>query len=282
MCCMEKDDPDNWRERDNSHWDNAKYHDADYLREKYWGEGLDSSDIAEECDVSPDTILKWLKKTGVGTRERNEARRNWIEPGDDLIELLEGGLLGDGYLGVGSDGGGAYYQETDINKQYVSWLKQIFENVGLDGRIDKTHGNRENSTWRFTSVKVMDLRELWMKWYPNGDKHVPQGFEISPTNMLLFYLGDGFLSESHGEPVVGISDRKMLDGMQRIAKQLSDNGITASQFSQGVRIWKESHREFFEYLSESPYDPPECYDYKFMGIYRDEVDEADYAGESGP
>lgn len=253
-----------WRERKNSYWEDADYRDPAYLKQRYWENGLTSGEIAEECDVNPDTILKWLKKTGVGTRDRNERRRNWIDPSDELVESIEGLLLGDGYMGVGSEGGGAYFQEVDTDKEYIEWLKPHLSDLGLEGCIDQTHPDRENPYWRFTSSKVMDLRPVWDKWYGDDGKRIPDGIEITPTKMLFWYLGDGWLSESHGEPTVGIAVVTLSDGLSQVVRQLNDAGITCSKFSQGLRIWSESHEDFFEYIAQSPIEPPGCYSYKFL------------------
>lgn len=47
----------------------AKHRDERYLRKKYVGEGLTTYEIAEECGCVDATVLKWLKKHGIETRE---------------------------------------------------------------------------------------------------------------------------------------------------------------------------------------------------------------------
>jgi 5-methylcytosine-specific restriction endonuclease McrA/transposase-like protein len=46
-----------------------RYHDLDWLREKYHGEGMTQAEIAEECDVTPSAVRKWMKRNGVETRD---------------------------------------------------------------------------------------------------------------------------------------------------------------------------------------------------------------------
>lgn len=45
------------------------YRDRDWLEQKYHGEGLTQREIAEECDVSPTTIRKQMKRFGIEARE---------------------------------------------------------------------------------------------------------------------------------------------------------------------------------------------------------------------
>jgi len=45
-----------------------KYRKADWLREKYWEEGLNLEEIGEIAGVSGDTILRWMKKHDIDRR----------------------------------------------------------------------------------------------------------------------------------------------------------------------------------------------------------------------
>lgn len=46
-----------------------KYRDANWLEKKYWGEGLTTNDIAEICDVYRSTIVRWMDRLDVETRD---------------------------------------------------------------------------------------------------------------------------------------------------------------------------------------------------------------------
>jgi hypothetical protein len=257
---MTTQESDDYRTKPNSAWDDADYHDEEWLREKYVVEGLSGNEIGKLCDVTPDTIYKWLDKHDIERRGRNERRKNWVDPSNALIESLEGGLLGDGYMGQPNDGGGAYYQEADSTRQYLEWLQNHYESHGVDGWIGRTNGF---TNWRYTSNKYMDLVPIWERWYGTGEKKIPDNFEITPTKMLLWYVGDGWLSESHGEPVVGIAGFDLADRFDMVVSQLRDRGITASVDKQGIRIWSESHVDFFEYIQQSDVGIPDGYGYKF-------------------
>lgn len=51
-----------------------KYHNPDWLREKYWDEGLSSSEIGKLVGASYATILKWMEKLAIPRRTLREAR----------------------------------------------------------------------------------------------------------------------------------------------------------------------------------------------------------------
>lgn len=260
MTTQETEDSTDWRERPNDSWADADYRNAEWLREKYVTEELSGNKIGEMCGVCADTIYKWLDKHDIDRRGRNEQRKNWAEPSDRLIESLEGGLLGDGYMGRPNDGGGAYYQEADSTRAYLEWLQEHYDERGMDGWIGRTNGF---TNWRYTSNKYMDLVPLWERWYSTGEKRIPDDFEITPTKMLFWYVGDGWLSESHDEAVVGIAGFDLADHFDMVVGQLHERGITASVYKQGIRIWAESHTDFFEYINQSDVGIPDGYAYKF-------------------
>lgn len=45
-----------------------QYHDESWLRQKYHGENLTSTEIAEIVDVAPSTIAKWMKRLSIKKR----------------------------------------------------------------------------------------------------------------------------------------------------------------------------------------------------------------------
>jgi len=45
-----------------------RYHDREWLQERYWGDELSCSEIADRCDVTPSTIARWLRELDIDTR----------------------------------------------------------------------------------------------------------------------------------------------------------------------------------------------------------------------
>lgn len=52
-----------------------KYHDPEWLREKYHDERMTMREIAALCDVTNTTIGDWLDRHGIEKRDRREAQR---------------------------------------------------------------------------------------------------------------------------------------------------------------------------------------------------------------
>lgn len=50
-----------------------KYKDRDWLRRKYWDEGLSTTEIAEICDVTSMTIWRWMERHNIERRDKSEA-----------------------------------------------------------------------------------------------------------------------------------------------------------------------------------------------------------------
>jgi len=50
----------------------ARYHNADWLREMYWENGMTTGDIADECDVARSTIVRAMDRNDVETRDMSD------------------------------------------------------------------------------------------------------------------------------------------------------------------------------------------------------------------
>ena len=57
-----------------------KYHDPEWLRQKYWEEGMSAPQIADEVGVSDGAIRKWMKRHDIPRRSKSEAHRNRTRP----------------------------------------------------------------------------------------------------------------------------------------------------------------------------------------------------------
>jgi len=53
----------------------AKYHNADWLREKYHRDKLTMYEIADMCDVTPTTISSWMDKLNIPVRSQEDAQQ---------------------------------------------------------------------------------------------------------------------------------------------------------------------------------------------------------------
>lgn len=46
-----------------------QYHDEEWLRERYWGDMMSTGEIADVCDVDRSTIVRWLDRLDIETRD---------------------------------------------------------------------------------------------------------------------------------------------------------------------------------------------------------------------
>lgn len=72
------------------------YRDEEWLREQYWGNGQSTGQIAERCDVDRSTIVRWLNRHDIETRDKSEI--DWSEVTAKAREAIrekygEGGYL---------------------------------------------------------------------------------------------------------------------------------------------------------------------------------------------
>jgi len=52
--------------------ENKKYQNRDWLYEKYWGEKLDTKEIAKLCDVHFNSLIYWMDKFNIKRRTKSE------------------------------------------------------------------------------------------------------------------------------------------------------------------------------------------------------------------
>lgn len=80
--------------------DGRKYRDAEVLEELYVNRGLTLEGVGEELDCGPQTVSRWLKKTGIGTRDsgkrpvaelddEDRLRRLHKQQGLSIVEIAE-------------------------------------------------------------------------------------------------------------------------------------------------------------------------------------------------
>jgi transposase-like protein len=66
-----------------------KYHNEEWLRTEYVEKRRSTTDMAEECGVSAQTIIRWLKKNGIDRRGQSEAQIAEKQPFHDETWLRE-------------------------------------------------------------------------------------------------------------------------------------------------------------------------------------------------
>jgi len=186
------------------------YSDRNWLWNEYIEKEKSAQCIGNELQCSHVTIRNWLLRFGIPLRSQSNAnhfsRRNILELSQRLTEMLEGELLGDGYLAIKTGRRSACYVHGTKHQEYLWWLSDEFASEGLEqsGRIRKTiyRPDRTSGKWlrdfytiySYTSKSYPSLLVLRDRFYPGNKKIVPSNLVLTPRNVLRWYIGDGSLT----------------------------------------------------------------------------------------
>lgn len=113
----------------------------------------------------------------------------------DILEFIEGSLLGDGHLEQHGNGSRLCLQQESSNKAYLMWshkfladryycnpiLPLITSRIGNKGKIRYV---LRIKTWTYAS-----LNEIQKKYYNNNKKQIPCDFNLTPF-MLAIWIKD--------------------------------------------------------------------------------------------
>lgn len=224
--------------------------------EKRYREGESYEEIAKDFPFSYVTVSRRLKERGVPSRGPG-SKSNHINLSDNLVEFIEGLLLGDGCIVPGSPHKSARYSHGDSYEGYIKWLKGKLGEFGMEGKLNYME---DGDTWLYRSKCYVELLELREKWYPDGEKKIPEDMVITPTKLFNWYIGDGTPYEKRGFEII---TSKLRGSLERIKDQLANRGIEVTIVSHGLYVPKDSRSSFLNYVFSSDLDIPSCYKYKF-------------------
>lgn len=202
------------------------YIESELLWGLYWGENYSIKKISDLLSLNTNTIRRYMIEYMIPRRERE----NHILMCNDIIEFLEGELLGDGCLlhhNVSSS-----YQHASKYKEYVIWIRDILNDVGIN-QVGTIYGEKNKLSncdgYRYVSKRYRELLKLYLRWYlrdfsycpsceiilydedtnrrkwvnsrhcPICDKHdlkkkiVPNNLRLTPIMLRQWYIGDGSL-----------------------------------------------------------------------------------------
>lgn len=249
-----------------------KYHkEKEWLIEKYINEKKTCDKISDLCGCSKSTILKWLDKYNIKTRTINDYNLNNINLTDELLENIEGLLLGDGNLTKRHKNGGVTYRHTDKNKSFIIFLMEHLKKLGLEFIGNKYYKiyHKENKKYSYyMSTKTYNkLNNIYIKWYPNNKKKIPDDFKLTPTKLFWWFIGDGSISYDYRKKntySIDISSYQLYIN-KNLIKQLKNKKIkTTTQNNRNtLHIKAESRKNFLKYILSSNINIPNCYEYKF-------------------
>jgi len=263
---------------------------VDILRDCYVNKKMSTNDISNKSKklfgiwVGNVTIYKELIRHNVPIRSISESVSRAMSTlnidesylNEKTIEWMDGFLLGDGSMSYNKKTfKGARFSFGSSEKQWTSYA--------MSGLIKYNPRKASSKGWKFRPQKPSrptfssatkthpDISLQARRWYPNGKKIVPPDVRITPTSILLWYLGDGSIG--------GCSRKKTLISTNL---HLSTCGFTPEEnknilipkleklnlrckygnSKNDIIICPDSIKTFFDIIGYK--SPISCYDYKFQ------------------
>lgn len=110
-------------------------------------------------------------------------------------DMVEGAILGDASLRKRPNMRNAYFITNKSGTEHLDRLEQLEDALGLEATIKpfphkSSFKGKPIALWLWTKTDP-ELTELFYRWYPDGKKVVPSGFEFSSKSLASFFMDDG-------------------------------------------------------------------------------------------
>lgn len=257
------------------------------LRKSYIDDKMSTTDISANSEklfgikVSSAVVYRELIRHNIPVRNKSESvsiasltlDQNIHHITERLIEWIDGFLLGDGGIEIQNrkNYNGSRFAIGSSNEQWTTYAMSEFKMYGNCetkkwGKIDEKHPNH---LWYSRTLSHSDIVHQAERWYSgiNQTKQVPPDVRITPTSILLWYLGDGSLTpieESNTYVVRFATCAFSIDEVENILMpKLSQLGLEVSRdkSKNDIRICASSIGRFFDIIGHK--SPISCYDHKF-------------------
>ena len=162
---------------------------------KQYQEGKSLDCLGKENNVHYTKIRKILADSGISLRTRSELTRLQFRKNipivGNILEIINGELLGDGSLNKGKFQSGFKFHSSNL--EYAEWLAKKFtdNNIPLIGVGVRTEFYNNKNYYSFETVKTEEFHKLEEKWYIDRRKIIPKDLQITPLVLLHWWLGDG-------------------------------------------------------------------------------------------
>ena len=191
---------------------------------------------------------------------------------DDMVEWIDGFNLGDGYISYHPSKNclwrGARYVIGTVEREWCEYAMSKF--LPYCASNPKQYGKiRDRSprlSWSSTTLTHPDIVKQAQRWYPNGKKKIPKDVHITPTSILLWYLGDGSITKSGISYTVRFAtcsfDPNDIDGI--LIPKMKQLGLDVWRDGCGkndIKMATKSTSMFFDIIGKK--SPISCYNYKF-------------------
>lgn len=266
-----------------------KIYEADFvekLNESYVIKKMSTTEIAKNSidifgrSISASTIYGDLIKNNIPLRDKSESvamacgeldkSKSYLT--EDVIEWIDGLMLGDGYINFKKPNHATSRFRLDSSQQ--EWAVYGFSKLGdysprgvsVYGKISE---RCPNAIWMNQTLTHPDITIQAKRWYfgDNQTKRIPSDVRITPTSMLLWYLGDGsltFIEESNTYVLRFATcsfDPNDVENILMVKLQALGLNCSRDKWKNDIRICADSIGKFFDVIGHK--SPISCYDYKF-------------------
>jgi len=254
----------------------------EYLTELYeskkYGLPKIQADILQKIGIKVSTgfLCNRLSENGIKLRTSSQARRvvakslDWDKSflTEEQIESVDGFLIGDGYAHVIHDKKISRFSCGVEHKEFSSYMRSFFLSYDpSELKYYPSSSGTSSGTWDFRTRYHPDLYIGGSRWYPPGmKKSVPDDVRITPTSVMMWYLGDGTVIVNN--KVNTIILRLSTDCFKReqvediLIAKLRHMGIDCHRNNENrINVSAKGIPAFFDFIGRS--SPVKCYDYKF-------------------
>jgi len=104
------------------------------IKNLYFNKKMSFREIAKEYKIGQTTVIRLFRKEKQKSRTSTEAhslRSYHLDITPEIMEFLNGLLLGDGCIKYTKGKKSCTYEHADKNRSYIRWLKRIFKELGI-------------------------------------------------------------------------------------------------------------------------------------------------------
>jgi hypothetical protein len=236
------------------------------LRQLYAVDNLSMQKIGKVLNRSVDSVSRYIKLYGITKEGKGGTQRIYLTSYE--LEVLEGGLLGDGCLPKVRNGN-SYYSYGSSSYQHVKFvfdqLKRLATKAGIvksdvfDKRTNKTY-----TKYSFRTQCNVVFSELRDRWY-RDIKIVPHDLVLTNTVCLHWYIGDGCLQKSGQSQSIKLATNCFDVELQKaiLLKGLASYEPRVTKVAEGqcvIFISRKHIPKFLNFIGDSPFSD---YDYKW-------------------
>lgn len=169
------------------------------------------------------------------------------------MELFDALLVGDGTL---DNGGSGNYRLTvsTVKEEYARHLEDLLSWMHLSTRVSEFDDRQDLYIVR--TIAIPEITEQYERWYPNGEKRIPDDFNITPTTLKHWYAADGHLKTENPNPRVSIGSAKEMDRSAEIEEIFP---FPVSYVGYEICFRTKDTEKVLSYMG----DPPPGFEYKW-------------------